>query len=72
MRPASSDRRPIHRSPIFWIGIALCLAAVAIYLWSVDLSWRPAPVPLFENAETADDVCEGGVDIPPQGRDFRF
>src|SRR6516162_2152053 len=45
MKPASSDRRPIHHSPIFWIGIALCLAAIAIYLWSDDLSWRPAPVP---------------------------
>jgi hypothetical protein len=30
MKPASSDRRPIHHSPIFWIGIALCLAAIAI------------------------------------------
>jgi hypothetical protein len=37
------DRRPIHHSPIFWIGIALCLAAIAIYLWSDDLAWRPAP-----------------------------
>lgn len=45
MKPASSDRRPLHHSPIFWIGIALCLAAIAIYLWSDDLSWRPAPVP---------------------------
>jgi len=45
MKPASSERRPIHHSPIFWIGIALCLAAIAIYLWSDDLSWRPAPVP---------------------------
>ena len=45
MKPASSDRRPIHHSPIFWIGIVLCLVAIAIYLWSDDLSWRPAPVP---------------------------
>jgi hypothetical protein len=45
MKPASSDRRPIHHSPIFWIGVALCLAAIAIYLWSDDLSWRPAPIP---------------------------
>jgi hypothetical protein len=45
MKPDSRDRRPIHHSPIFWIGIALCLAAIAIYLWSDDLSWRPAPVP---------------------------
>ena len=47
MKPASSDRRPIHHSPIFWIGIALCLAAIAIYLWSDDLSWRPAPIPMM-------------------------
>ena len=46
MKSASSDRRPIHHSPIFWIGIALCLAAIAIYLWSDDLSWRPAPIRL--------------------------
>jgi hypothetical protein len=40
MKPPS-DRQPIHHSLIFWIGIALCLAAMAIYLWSDDLSWRP-------------------------------
>jgi hypothetical protein len=45
MKPAPNDRRPIHHSPIFWIGVVLCLAAIAIYLWSNDLSWRPAPVP---------------------------
>jgi hypothetical protein len=45
MKPASNDRRLIHHSPIFWIGIALCLAAIAIYLWSDDLSWQPVPVP---------------------------
>jgi hypothetical protein len=38
----AGDRRPIQHSPIFWIGIGLCLAAIAIYLWSDDLSWRPA------------------------------
>jgi hypothetical protein len=35
------DWRRIHHSPGFWIGIGLCLAAIAIYLWSDDLSWRP-------------------------------
>jgi hypothetical protein len=45
MKPDSKDRRPIHHSPIFWIGVVLCLAAIAIYLWSDDLSWRPAPPP---------------------------
>jgi len=43
MKPALRDRRPIHHSPIFWIGVALCLAAIAIYLWSDDLSWWPMP-----------------------------
>ncbi|CAN7583521.1 hypothetical protein LJR220_005350 [Bradyrhizobium sp. LjRoot220] len=33
--------RPIHHSPMFWVGLVLCLAAIAIYLWSDDLSWRP-------------------------------
>jgi hypothetical protein len=43
MKQPTDDSRPIHHSPIFWLGILLCLAAIAIYLWSDDLSWRPAP-----------------------------
>ncbi|HEY0219980.1 MAG TPA: hypothetical protein VGC26_09500 [Afipia sp.] len=39
--PAPRDWRRIHHSPAFWIGVVLCLAAIAIYLWSDDLSWRP-------------------------------
>ncbi|HEY0236815.1 MAG TPA: hypothetical protein VGC86_17445 [Afipia sp.] len=39
--PAPHDWRRIHHSPAFWIGVVLCLAAIAIYLWSDDLSWRP-------------------------------
>lgn len=38
------NRRPIHHSPVFWIGILLCLAAIIIYVWSDDLSWRPHSV----------------------------
>jgi hypothetical protein len=43
MEPSKSKRegRPIHHSPVFWIGLVMCLAAIAIYLWSDDLSWRP-------------------------------
>jgi hypothetical protein len=26
---------------MFWVGLVMCLAAIAIYLWSDDLSWRP-------------------------------
>lgn len=37
---AQSWRR-IHHSPVFWIGLVLCLAAIIIYVWSDDLSWRP-------------------------------
>jgi hypothetical protein len=48
MKPASSDRRPIHHSPIFWIGIALCLAAIAIYLWSDDFAATGAD-PMMKN-----------------------
>jgi hypothetical protein len=33
--------KPIHHTPLFWIGIVLCLAAIGIYLWSQDLSWVP-------------------------------
>jgi hypothetical protein len=36
------DWRRIHHSPIFWVGVVLCLAAIAIYVLSDDLAWRPA------------------------------
>jgi hypothetical protein len=26
---------------MFWVGLVMCLAAIAIYLWSDDLSWVP-------------------------------
>ena len=39
--PPQRDWRQIHHSPIFWVGIAMCLAAIAIYVSSDDLSWRP-------------------------------
>jgi len=35
------DWRRVHHSPVFWIGIVMCLAAILIYVWSEDLSWRP-------------------------------
>ena len=35
------DWRRVHHSPLFWIGIVLCLAAITIYVMSNDLSWRP-------------------------------
>jgi hypothetical protein len=35
------DWRRIHHSPVFWIGIVMCLAAITIYVLSDDLSWRP-------------------------------
>jgi hypothetical protein len=36
-----ADWRHIHHSPLFWIGAVLFLAAIAIYVGSEDLSWRP-------------------------------
>ncbi len=36
------DWRRIHHSPLFWIGIAMGLAAILIYVLSDDLAWRPA------------------------------
>ncbi|KAA0073316.1 hypothetical protein CIW50_21830 [Tardiphaga sp. P9-11] len=34
--------RPIHHSPLFWIGVVLCLAAIVVYVMSYDLSWPVA------------------------------
>lgn len=42
MKPPAREDRPIHHSRMFWIGLVLCLAAIAIYLWSDDLSWQPS------------------------------
>jgi hypothetical protein len=41
----SKDRRqggtkPIHHSPLFWVGVVLFLAAITIYVFSDDLSGR--------------------------------
>jgi hypothetical protein len=35
------DWRRIHHSPMFWIGVVLCLSAIMIYVLSDDLSWHP-------------------------------
>jgi hypothetical protein len=35
------DGTRIHHSPVFWVGIVMCLAAIAIYVFSDDLSWWP-------------------------------
>lgn len=41
-RPAArSEQRRIHHSPLFWVGVAMFLAAIAIYVWSEDLSRLP-------------------------------
>jgi hypothetical protein len=36
------DLRRIHHSPLFWLGAVLFLAAIAIYVFSDDLSWQPS------------------------------
>jgi len=33
--------RHIHHSWFFWVGVFLFLVAIAIYVLSDDLSWRP-------------------------------
>ena len=38
---AGRDWRRIYHSPVFWIGVVMCLAAIAIYVLSDDLSWQP-------------------------------
>jgi hypothetical protein len=40
--PRRRDWRRIHHSPLFWVGVALFLAAIAIYVLSDDLAWRPS------------------------------
>jgi hypothetical protein len=42
-KPAVRRRnwRRIHHSPLFWVGLFLCLSAITIYVLSEDLSWRP-------------------------------
>jgi hypothetical protein len=38
--PKKRNLRHIHHSPIFWVGVALCLAAIMLYVMSEDLSRR--------------------------------
>jgi len=33
--------RRVHHSLLFWIGVVVCLTAIAMYVLSNDLSWRP-------------------------------
>ena len=35
------DWTKVHHSPIFWVGVVMCLAAIMIYVLSDDLSWVP-------------------------------
>lgn len=41
-RDDAARNRPIHHSPVFWIGVVLCLAAIVTYVMSYDLSWPVA------------------------------
>ena len=38
------DWRRIHHSPMFWVGLILCLGAISVYVLSQDLSVRPHTV----------------------------
>ena len=31
----------VHHSWIFWVGVVLTLAALLVYVMSMDLAWRP-------------------------------
>ena len=35
------DWRHVHHSPLFWAGVLMSLAAISVYVFSEDLSWRP-------------------------------
>jgi hypothetical protein len=42
MKPQQDGRDwKIHHSPLFWVGVVMCLAAIAIYVMTDDLSWLP-------------------------------
>jgi hypothetical protein len=38
---STPDRRRIHHSPWFWVGVAMFLTAILTYVFSEDLSLRP-------------------------------
>jgi len=40
-RASRRDWARIHHSPLFWVGVFLCLVAIAVYVLSDDLSWTP-------------------------------
>ncbi|WGJ13457.1 hypothetical protein QEV83_12195 [Methylocapsa sp. D3K7] len=35
------DWRRLHHSRLFWVGLAMMLLAITIYVLSDDLAWRP-------------------------------
>jgi hypothetical protein len=35
------NSRPVPHSPLFWVGFVLILVAIAFYVLSDDLAWRP-------------------------------
>ena len=37
------DRRHLHHSPGFWIGVGMFMLAILTYVLSEDLSLRPRP-----------------------------
>jgi hypothetical protein len=39
--PRRHNWKRIHHSPLFWFGFCLFLIAIAVYVYSDDLSWRP-------------------------------
>jgi hypothetical protein len=40
-RDAPQSARPVHHSPIFWVGVVLFLIAITVYVLSDDLMWWP-------------------------------
>ena len=58
MEPSTSkrDRRPIHHTPMFWIGIALILAGIVIRAVAIATLWRffTVTVAIHESHELID------------------
>jgi hypothetical protein len=60
----SRGRKPIHHSPVFWVGFVLILVAIAFYVLSDDLAWRPRN-PAMQGFDAAETLAQASLSIMP-------